>query len=320
MANFKTNFKINIPRTSTPYNFDYSLSHYVFQPWMVERKKLVRLYKTPNSNFLLLRVGFNKNKLDCELLSHSQIDNDDQDWIRNLVSFMFAVNEPVAEFYDEICAKDPVLKAASKEIYGAHLRRDATVFESVIGVIVAQNVFFKRIYKMLELLCRNFGEKQVFGGISYFTFPEPQVLANAKLGDIRACLVGYRDKYIKGVAEMIVKENLNLDELRNLSDVSKIREKLIELPGVGPYTADLVIAIGFSVPSFHLDLFTREVLYTFYFKGKKVSDEKLKRFVEERWGRWKHYAMLLLTTNTDDWAKELGVEFRLKSAAKKRLE
>lgn len=316
MANFKAGFEINIPKTSTPYNFDYNFSHYLFQPWVLEGGKLVRLYKTPRGSLVLLKVGYATGKLDCELFSHSEINKDDRDWIRNLVTFMFAVNEEVSEFYDGICQKDPVLKSASKEIYGAHLRRDATVFESVIGVIVAQNVFFKRIYKMLELICRNFGERQEFDGVTYFTFPEPPILADANLADIRACLVGYRDKYIKGVAEKVVIENLNLDDLRGLTDVSKIREKLIELPGVGPYTADLVIAIGFSVPSFHLDLFTREVLYTFYFKGKKVSDEKLKKFVEQRWGKWKHYAMLLLTTNTDDWAKELGVEFRLKSAAK----
>jgi N-glycosylase/DNA lyase len=169
---------------------------------------------------------------------------------------------------------------------------------------------------MQRLLCEKFGEKQNFDGKTYYTFPTPQRLAIASLEEIRSCKVGYRDKYIKGVAEKIVRENINLDDLRKLTDIKIIREKLIEFPGVGPYTADLTIAIGFRLPTFHMDLFTREALWQFYFKGKKVSDETLIKFAEKRWGKWKHHAMLLLTTNTDEWAKKAGLKFRLKSGAK----
>lgn len=90
----------------------------------------------------------------------------------------------------------------------------------------------------------------------------------------------------------------------------------MELPGVGPYTADLAIAIGFRLPTFHLDLFSKEAMYQFYFGGRKVKDETIRKFVAKRWGKWRHNAMLLLTTNTDTWAKKLGKPFRLKSGAK----
>ena len=313
---YQSRIIIDIPKGSLPYNWDYNLSHYVFQPWVVEEKSLLRLYKTVSGKMVLLKLEFKDNAFIAILTSHKKIEKEDEAWFRNIIKFMFGVNESVSEFYDVICQKDPVLKAASNEIYGAHLRRDADVFESIIGVIVAQNVFFKRIYKMLELLCNKFGEKEKFDGKIYFTFPTPKKLAEADLAGIRECAVGYRDKYIKGVAEKIIKENIDLNKLRETNDPEKIRNKLIEFPGIGPYTADLAIAIAFYIPSFHLDLFTREALYTFYFKGKKVSDEKLKIFVEKRWGKWKHYAMLLLTTNTDKWASDLGIKFRLKSAAK----
>lgn len=92
----------------------------------------------------------------------------------------------------------------------------------------------------------------------------------------------------------------------------------MKLPGVGPYTADLALVIGFRRPTFHLDLFSREAMYTFYFRRKKVPDEKIIKLVNRRWGKWKHHAMLLLTTNTDEWAQELGIKFRLKSGAKSK--
>ena len=342
--------KISIPQKSQPYNFDYFLVHYVFAPWIVEnpsfaeatkgKKELVRLFKLGSGKFVLVKVGFRhssthlggvhpatirggsidikepKPTLIITFQSKSILTKTETDDLKKLISWIYAVDEEVRYFYEVICQKDPVLKAASKEIFGAHLRTDPYVFESVIGVIIAQNVLFKRIYEMQRLLCEKFGEKQKFDNKVYYTFPTPQRLAKASLEEIRSCKVGYRDKYIKGVAEKIVKENINLDDLRTIKDIDTIRNKLIELPGVGPYTANLAMAIGFRLPTFHLDLFTREALWQFYFKGKKVSDEKLKKFADDRWGKWKHHAMLLLTTNTDVWAKEAGLKFRLKSGAK----
>lgn len=169
---------------------------------------------------------------------------------------------------------------------------------------------------MTELLCKKFGEARKFEGQTYYTFPTPEKLASVQLSEIRACKVGYRDKYIKGIAEKIVEEKIDLDDLRKIKDTKVIRERLMELPGVGPYTADLVIAIGFRRPTFHLDLYSREAMYTFYFDEKKASDEEILKFVDKRWGKWKHHAMLLLTTNTDTWAKKLGKPFRLRSGAK----
>lgn len=270
---------------------------------------------------MLATVSFKKKPPSLILTFQSALrfSVNEEAWLTDMLSWNFAVNEEVKKFYEEICQKDRVLKAASQEIYGAHLRTDPYVFESVIGVVLAQNVSFSRIYKMSELLCKTFGKKKKFNGKIYYTFPKPEKLAKAPLGKIRACKVGYRDKYIKGIAEKVVKEKIDLDALRNIKDTEKIREKLMELPGVGPYTADLALAIGFRRPTFHLDLFTREALYTFYFKGEVVPDKKLVDFVERRWGKWKHHAMLLLTTNTDVWAKKLGINFRLKSFAKQPL-
>lgn len=310
---------IDIPKKSLPYNFDYLLTHYVFYPWVVENKQLVRLFKLDSDKFVFIRVGFTEkpvNKLRVSVISASKLAQDEKLWLVNLIKWMFATDEEVEEFYEVICQKDPVLKTASEDIYGAHMRADPTVFESVIGVIIAQNVFFQRIYEMTELLCKRFGESQTRNGRTYYTFPTPKRLADAPLSDIRACKVGYRDKYIKGVAEKIVKEGLDLEKLKEIDDTEKIRETLISLPGVGPYTADLTIAISLKKSVFHLDLFSREAICTFYFKGKKVEDKELRKFVERKWGKWQRYVMLMLTTNTDTWAKKLNIKFRLKSAAK----
>ena len=319
MKNMIKKITIPIPEKSLPYNFNFFLTHYVFQPWVVEDKELVRLFKLKSGKMVLVRVGYTSERnpaLILTLVFEKRLEEFEIKWLREMISWVFSVDDDVKFFYTSICKKDPVLKAASREIYGAHLRTDPTVFESLLGVVVAQNVFFGRIYEMTKNLCQKFGESKVIDKKTYYTFPSPERLAEADLSEIRNCKVGYRDKYISGIAKKVVNEKIDLDKLRDSDDLDYIRKQLISLPGVGPYTAELTIAISFRKPVFHMDLFSREALYTFYFNGKTVSDKKLQDFVEKRWGEWKHYVMLLLTTNTDTWAKELGINFRLKSAAK----
>ena len=64
-----------------------------------------------------------------------------------------------------------------------------------------------------------------------------------------------------------------------------------------------------------MDVYIREVLRQFYFDGACVPDERLEEFAQTKWGPYQRYAGLYLTTDTDAWAKALGVSFRLRSAA-----
>lgn len=59
----------------------------------------------------------------------------------------------------------------------------------------------------------------------------------------------------------------------------------------------------------------REVLRQFYFAGARVPDEQLREFAQAKWGPYQGYVGLYLTTDTDAWAENLGVTFRLRSAA-----
>jgi len=97
---------------------------------------------------------------------------------------------------------------------------------------------------------------------------------------------------------------------------SEARAELMKLPGVGPYTADLGLIIGARrQEAMFIDVFLRAVLRAFYFDGEPVSDATLARFAEERWGPYQGYAWLYLTTNTEVWARSLGVAFQPRSGA-----
>jgi N-glycosylase/DNA lyase len=94
------------------------------------------------------------------------------------------------------------------------------------------------------------------------------------------------------------------------------RRELMKLPGVGPYTADLGLIIGARrQDTLFLDTFIKQVLRQLYFRGEEVPDEALARFAEERWGSYRGYAWLYLTSNTEVWGRDLEASMRLKSGA-----
>jgi N-glycosylase/DNA lyase len=108
---------------------------------------------------------------------------------------------------------------------------------------------------------------------------------------------------------------MDLEAVRQLPGADARRE-LMRHPGVGPYTADLALIINARRPdTLFMDVYIREVLRQFYFGGARVPDEQLRAFARTKWGRYQGYAGLYLTSDTDAWAKSLGVTFRLRSAA-----
>jgi hypothetical protein len=64
-----------------------------------------------------------------------------------------------------------------------------------------------------------------------------------------------------------------------------------------------------------LDVFIREALRQLYFGGDRVPDRQLRAFAQAKWGRYQGYAGRYLTTNTEAWASNLGIAFRLRSGA-----
>jgi N-glycosylase/DNA lyase len=251
--------------------------------------------------------------LELELSSAQSLSPAELEEARRLVVWRLGLEDDLRPFYASV-ADDPVLSASIQHNFGAKGKSSFSMFDAVIDVICAQNTAFRRLYTMRANLAAAFGDPFVTAERVYHASPTAEQLAAAPLAAIRACGVGYRDRYIKGVAEAVV-GGLDLESLRTVPR-EEARSELMKLPGVGPYTADLGLIIGARrQDALFIDVFLREVLRTFYFDGEPVSDATLSEFAEERWGPYKGYAWLYLTTNTEVWARALGVTFRLRSGA-----
>ena len=70
---------------------------------------------------------------------------------------------------------------------------------------------------MLKKISIKYGEKQVFDGMDFYTFPTVEHLSNASENGLRECGLGYRAKYVHATAKRIRDENMNLEQPKELA-------------------------------------------------------------------------------------------------------
>jgi len=124
-------------------------------------------------------------------------------------------------------------------------------FETLIVTIISQNTAGRNTAKAFENLSKRFKIT-------------PEVLANAKTSQVEECLkvAGlYRNKAktIKQVSKTILEKfHGNLNSVLSLS-FDEARKTLLQLPGVGPKTADVVLLFCSEKPTIPVDTHVNRV-------------------------------------------------------------
>lgn len=312
-------FTIREPEIVAPQDFNFQLNHYVICPEVREGEKLINVLRLKDNRLVLVKTRqtgtVDKPILEVVVQSNSWLNPSDLSDIKDKVIWRYCLSEDLKPFY-KIAKQDKILQASISMHYGAKDKATPTMFEALLSCVCAQNTSFRRVYDMMQSLCFKFGDKFVFEGKTWYAFPRPPQLAAAPLAEIQACKVGYRASYIKRIAESVASDELDVEKVKLLPP-DEAKMELMKLHGVGPYTADLALIIGARrLDLLHMDIFVREILWTFYFGGKRVSDDELRKFTLKHFDGYQAYAGLYLTTNTEKWANTLGKEFHLKSWAR----
>ena len=145
------------------------------------------------------------------------------------------------------------------------LRQD--IFETLISFIISQNNNIPRIKKIISSFCENFGEKIIYNGYEYYTFPSPQYLKNITLNDLSVIKSGFRAKYILDAVQKITNGEIDLPKIKSMTyDTAK--EELKKIKGVGDKVADCVLLFGAGkYEAFPRDVWIKKVMDT-YFGGE----------------------------------------------------
>ncbi len=307
-----------IENVKEPFDFDYHLNYYVIYPWIRKDNSLIRILTDQNGQLFKVTIsqieGQKKIQLSLLIESEHVIRQESVLWIKDKIAWCLGCYENMDGF-KKIVEDDYVLMAAMQNKWGRRNKSTPTLFEGMLNVICAQNVQFSRVYSMSYNLSYLFGKELVIDGEKFYAFPNPGEISGLSIEQIKEAKVGYRAKVIKAVADFLVEMTYDEEQIYHWED-EKIKEFVTQIKGVGPYTANLVLAVAFRrSQNIHLDSYVKEILNTFYIKVEEMTDEEIIRFCTDQWGRYAAWVISLLTTDTEEWAEILGVKMFVRSGA-----
>jgi N-glycosylase/DNA lyase len=166
-------------------------------------------------------------------------------------------------------AKDALINKAIKKYHGLRIIKQDP-FECLMTYIFSSQNNIPRINKMVNELSRRSGKKIVFEGREYFAFPKLTNLKGCCREDIKACKLGFRDRFLDDAVNRLCNKEISLKKIENLP-YEKAKEELLKIKGVGNKVADCVLLFGFNkYEAFPVDRWILRAMEKYY-KGKDGS-------------------------------------------------
>ncbi len=171
---------------------------------------------------------------------------------------------------------DEVIHAALARHWGLRVIRQDP-WECLASFILSSYNNILRLSGMLDRLAQEFGSAQR-------SFPAPEALAQVPIRALRACGLGYRAPYLKAAAERVALGRADLEGWRRLED-DALREKLLTIPGVGEKVVECVMLFAYGRASaFPVDVWIGRAVRRWYFRGRRVTDRRIREFARRHFG------------------------------------
>lgn len=217
--------------------------------------------------------------------------------IERRVRYLLRLDEDLSDFY-ELIADDPELSWATKG--AGRMVRSASVFEDAVKTICTTNCAWSATERMVGTLVTSLGRPAI--AHTGHAFPTPEVMAQARDDFYRERVrAGYRGPFLKKLAQSVADGSIDLDRLadrEHLSDDS-VEDRLLALPGIGPYAAAHIMMLLGRYSRLVLDSWTRPKYARLV--GRKVKDSTIRR----RFSRYGEYAGLAFWLYlTRDWVDD----------------
>jgi len=296
-----------------PYNFELT----VHKPggWSLltpfesfERGKLWTTMRTRPGKMIGLKLSslgsVKKPKIMCKVYSSEKLAVAEEKDLSQTLSWMLNLKEDIKEFYS-LAKKDSLVKILARDLYGMRNTKQPDLFPRLILAVTLQMAPISRSNQMMTLLIKNYGEKVQFDNREILYWPSPERIASASVEELREkCKLGYRAKPLKDIAEAVIRGFPDLQQLEKMSS-SEAKAKLMELNGIGEYSADIVLPQA-GMP---LDVWSAKIFSLLLLKKASQTPRedipRLKKLAEKRWGKWRSYVFIYVLHDLVNLSKKL---------------
>ena len=244
---------------------------------------------------------WNKNKdmsytgiVGKNVINISKINNDiyvrsfGEDGLETFFNTYFDMNTDYEKIKNKLRKIDRFMEESIK--YGDGIRLlNQDLWETIISFIISANNNIPRIKGIIERICKRYGNKIVWNGIEYYSFPTPEQLGKATIQDLRILGLGFRDVRVYETTKMVINGEIDFDKLHKEKDTQIVRDELLKLPGVGPKVGDCILLFSTlkRLDVFPIDVWVRRVMNELYIHNEdenKVNKKLVLKIANEKFG------------------------------------
>ena len=205
----------------------------------VEADTLLKLVKFDDEPVLLKIQSLNNGYLCIDFLTprpkksiRARVAKYVWDW--------FDLKTNLGPFY-QMAKKDPVLKHIAGDHFGLRMITIVDLFEAICWAMIGQQINLTFAYTLKKRFIESFGRKFNFDKREFYLFPTPQTISRLTVADLRRLqFTGRKSEYIIELARKIGTGTLTKNGLLDDDHFETARKKLVELRGVGKWTAEYV--------------------------------------------------------------------------------
>jgi DNA-3-methyladenine glycosylase II len=199
--------------------------------------------------------------------------------------------------------RDPVVGGLQRRYPGLRPVGFWSPYEAAAWAIICARISIRQAAAIKARMARELGEPVSFGSSAVSAFPAPQRLAS--LGDFPG-LAGRKPEWLRSLAVAALDGRLDAARLRALPAAEALAQ-LKELPGIGEFSAELVLLRGAGAPDEiprHESRLARAVALAYDLPGPPPGDELAR--ISAAWRPYRTWTTLLLRTYLEDETGEIA--------------
>jgi DNA-3-methyladenine glycosylase II len=220
-------------------------------------------------------------------------------WVRAAVACYvrdwFDLDTELLPFY-ELAKNDLLLNRAVNSFYGLRNLGIPDLFEAICWGIIGQQINLTYAYTLKRRLVENFGRSVEFDGQQYWIFPTPEDIAALTIKDLEVLRMTVKKcEYLIDVAKLMVEGKLSKELLLETGNVKDAEKMLVNIRGIGPWTANYVLMRCLRFPSaFPIDdVGLHNAIKLLLASENKPTKEEIKQ-LSANWTGWESYATFYL--------------------------
>ncbi len=209
--------------------------------------------------------------------------------VKKKIQQLFSTEVDLSPLYEHF-SKHERLDLVLQRFEGLKLLTDTDLFESIVKIIIGQQVNLTFAGTLTERLIELAGNQVKVEGSTFQVFPTPTSVAKLKYEDLRELQFSQRKaEYIIDLAKLITEGAMDFESLWSMSD-EDVMETLLPIRGIGKWTIECLLIFGMGrtdvLPA--ADIGLRNAIRQVWKLADQPSEEEV-RMLAMDWKPWRTY-------------------------------